>query len=353
MEDRTAEFRSLAQLLPPPADHTKSSLEATTTTAASYAELRQFHQTAAEISQDIAATSALLKELTQLVRNQSILQNDNYRVNQLVVRIKSSIENLNARLDQAGRTIAQQKRKLSNQAGQEASNLVDGLKTEFAQAANGFKQILEQRTDGIRECDQLQRQVYMSDTDIPNVASLAPPPVYGQRQQQFSLDLTSNLMETGQDTNSLPRPHGISDDGIRQRRTDTGVPIYSGAYSTYSSPAPLTPLDIQRMEEESNQTMALIPDQDYLQQRADAMEQVESNIQELGAVFNKLAVMIGEHRDMVQRVEDNTQDANTNLTLSMNTLTDTLENLKTNRQLLLRIFSIFVIFIIVFIVFFA
>ncbi len=65
----------------------------------------------------------------------------------------------------------------------------------------------------------------------------------------------------------------------------------------------VSPLDMhQHMEQESgqDQMMHLIPDQDF----TDAMEQVDSNIVELGTIFNKLAVMVSEHKEMVQHVED-------------------------------------------------
>lgn len=117
---------------------------------------------------------------------------------------------------------------------------------------------------------------------------------------------------------------------------------------------PLTPLDIQRMEQQDGQQMTqLIPDQNYLRERADAMSTVESNIVELGTIFNKLAVMVSEHREMVQRVEDNVDEANTTINLSMDVLTDTLTNLRTNRALMTKIFGVLVTFIIVFIIFFA
>lgn len=375
----------------------------------SYAqELRQFHHTAAEISRDIAATSALLSELTRLVRQTSLFQEDDaqMRINQLVVRIKTSIENLNARLDQAGTTIAQQKRRLghNSQVSQQTSNLVDGLKTEFAQAASGFKKVLQQRTDHMKESDVWQKSVYgfhQGDHDdgdnenaiMPTIASLAPPPVYGTPGGYGSgvggaaatltppsfptLDLTSSMMSTGEATgsgvlggDSLPRPHGISgsasaaaaNSGMRNRRLHSSDHLYgssgtaAGSYSyDRQHSAPLTPLDIQRAEQEAGlqQHMQLIPDQTYLQERANAMSQVETNIVELGTIFNKLAVMVSEHQELVQRVEDNVQDANANINLSLGVLTDTLTSLRTNRTLALRVFSILVAFIIFFIVFFA
>ena len=83
------------------------------------------------------------------------------------------------------------------------------------------------------------------------------------------------------------------------------------------------------------------------------MEQVESNIVELGTIFNRLAVMVNEHKDMVHRVEDNVDETNSTINMAMNTLTDTLTNLQTNRALAFKVFSILVVFIISFIIFFA
>jgi syntaxin 5 len=366
----------------------------------SHAELRHFHSTAGEISRDIAGTSALLSELTNLVRHSSLFEDDTAKINLLVVRIKSSIENLNSRLDQLAVAMASQKRKLGNnsQAGQEAANVVDGLKTEFAQAASGFKRVLQQRTDNLKETEDRQRQIYGGgapgaspyddDLDpIPNMSSVlsAPPPVYGSAPPSLSLgagagvaafptlDLTSGLMPPGEATSSgaqpatLPRPHGIagpaagyggleagSNMSAMRHRPSGGAAAAATMYGRSHS-VPLTPLDIQRMEEESgaSQMMQLIPDHDYLRDRADAMSQVESNIVELGTIFNKLAVMVSEHRDLVQRVEDNVEEANANINLSLNALTDTLSSLRTNRMLALKVFSVLVAFIVFFIIFAA
>lgn len=364
MEDRTNEFMQLANSLP--ASNTPSAIPThkRPEQQQKYASLREFHTTAANISRDIASTSALLTELTNLVRHQSLMNDHSAQVNDLVVRIKHSIENLNSRLDQASTSIAQHKR-LSQQAGQEASNLVEGLKTEFAQAATGFKKVLQQRTDHMKENDMLQKQVYgqsaNDDDPIPNMSALAPPPVFGgsdSNNMMFpTLDLTSGLLqEAGQDTSSLPRPHGVahsgSSGGLRQRHQN--MPSYAGAYSSFQDEQqPLTPLELQRLDEESGAQMQLIPDQDYLQQRADAMTTVESQIVELGTIFNKLAGLVSEHRDLVQRVEDNVDDAATNIDLSMASLADTLTSLRTNRALALKVFSIIVLFIMFFIIFVA
>ena len=368
-DNRTSDFLDAARKVPmmgsfpPPPSRDKAPASG----KAAFAELRSFHQQAAGIARDIASTSALLSELTHAVRHKSLFQDDTQAVTALVVRIKQSLENLNARLETADRTIQQQKRALgkNSQASQEAANLVLGLQTEFAAAASGFKKVLQQRTETLKETEVMQRQVYDNDNemdDIPDMTRIADPmPMFGSGDNGpgfLTLDLTSNLMSPGEPTgSSLPRPHGMAGVNDSNPGTSKARPTYAGQYSNYSSGNSniLTPLDIQRMEQEQgdSQMLQLIPDQEYPQSRADAMSAVESQIVELGTVFNALTGLVHEHREMVQRLEDNVEEANATIFNSMGVLTDTLESLRSNRALAMRLFSILVVFIVMFIVFFA
>ena len=244
-EDRTSEFLALArsvpagsqptQIAPLPADSVANNVSGrySRNKDDSYTQLRDFHSTAGGISRDIAATSNLLKELTQLVRQKSLFQDDTAKVNDLVVRIKGSIENLNGRLDASERQIAQQKRSLgkNSQAGQEASNMVGQLKEEFGQAAAGFKTILQQRTNVMKETTDRKRDIYggsaVDDTmeDVPVLNLENRPPVYdhsdnngmasgglgggalGAGGMAFpTLDLTSGMAAGEPSGSQLPRP---------------------------------------------------------------------------------------------------------------------------------------------------
>ena len=216
-DDRTAEFLSLARALPPSSTTATTAPSAIgrygTASTAAYDDLRNFHKTAANISKDIAATSAMLSQLTQLVRQKSLFEEDSSAINSLVISIKANIENLNTRLDQAGIVLQQQKRRLNAQAGQEATNLVGQLKEEFVEATAGFKAVLQQRTDGLKESSEKKMLVYgrAASMEEQYVSLDSKPPVYSSAPStaQFpTLDLTSG-MAAGESTSStpqLPRP---------------------------------------------------------------------------------------------------------------------------------------------------
>jgi hypothetical protein len=210
-DDRTSEFRNLAQTLVPLIDRSSIVVppNGKSRDPAAYAELRLFHTTASGISKDIAATSHMLTELTQLVKSTSLFADDSQQVNNLVVRIKQNIESLNGRLDQANATIQSQKRRLGNQAGQEATNLVGQLKSEFAQTTAGFKKVLQQRTDSMKEATDHKSKVYGGAVDIISLDN--KPLVYDNSSvnmgQGFpTLDLTSRMAAGEPSGSILPRP---------------------------------------------------------------------------------------------------------------------------------------------------
>jgi syntaxin 5 len=290
----------------------------------------------------------------------------------------------------------------NSQAGQEATNLVGQLQEEFVNTTKGFKNVLQVRSDRMKEKTDRETNFHKTskEEEGERISLLGnKPKIYQESQDtgklssglssfggvEFNnggglnlteaassgprLDLTSAIlqnqggssMKSGESATQLPRPYGIrqtennfgDNTGMRLRHSQSSV-SNNDTLPTTSLPV-YTPLDIQRMEEQSGQSqmMQLIPDQNYLRERADAMETVESNIVELGTIFNKLAVMVNEHSEMVQRVEDNVDSANDNLTLSLNTLTDTLDNLRSNKQLFFRMMAVLVVFVIFFITFFA
>jgi peptidoglycan hydrolase CwlO-like protein len=437
-------------------------------TANPYSDLKDFHQTASSISLDISTTSSLLQELAHLVRHQShnlfstsggggggggqpqASQSQQAHMNQLVLDIKRHIESLNRRLEDAQQDLVQKKKRMSrnSQASQEASNLVSQLQFEFVRATQHFKDVLQLRSDGLKDVED--RKLAMLGAKQPKAdpyggapTTPAPstqsatfghrPPVFGQsgggagsfgaggggkafggagggvNNRMQMLDLSSaygkpppgqgddpSQIPAGESSSSLPRPYGVQQSssdmygtpaasGLRSRHNGGqadggggpgGMNTYSGSQSTYypstssnstntyghntqsqqqQPSSMMTPVELMQMEQANGQAqqMQLIPDRNYVRDRADAMSTVETNIVELGTIFNKLAVMVNEHKDLVQRVEDNVEDANTHLELSMNTLTDTLDNLRSNQGVFFKVTGILVVFIILFITFFA
>lgn len=168
-QDRTLEFFSLCQSLPPSLHPpsgaaAQSSSVSTSSSTGRYAasppndatdELRTFHKTASVISKEIYNTSTLLTELTSLIhsRSGSLFVDESTKVNNLVLKIKSNIESLNTKLDATNELIQRNKRKMgkNSQVGMEASNLVGQLQEEFVNTTKDFKKVLQVRSDRMKE----------------------------------------------------------------------------------------------------------------------------------------------------------------------------------------------------------
>ena len=63
--------------------------------------------------------------------------------------------------------------------------------------------------------------------------------------------------------------------------------------------------------------------------------------------------MVNEHKEMVHRIEDNAEEANQSIQASLFQLTSTLESLRTNRALAMKVSGVLILFIIMFVTFFA
>lgn len=106
------------------------------------------------------------------------------------------------------------------------------------------------------------------------------------------------------------------------------------------------------------QQMQLVQQQDqYLSQRGQAIESIESTIHELGSIFQQLAQMVSEQAETVQRyrfcyghdllihrIDANTDDIVTNVGGAQRELLKYYARVVSNRWLMIKIFGVLIIF---------
>lgn len=91
----------------------------------------------------------------------------------------------------------------------------------------------------------------------------------------------------------------------------------------------------------------------YLQSRADAMQNIESTIVELGGIFTQLANMIKEQEEIMVRIDSNVEDAAMNVEAGHSELLKYFQSVTSNRWLMAKIFGVLIFFFIFFVVFMA
>lgn len=89
------------------------------------------------------------------------------------------------------------------------------------------------------------------------------------------------------------------------------------------------------MEEQSNE---------YLQQRNSAVETIEATINEVGNLFSQLATMVTEQGEQIQRIDQNVEDIDMNISGAQRELLKYYAHISNNRWLFLKIFGVMLFF---------
>lgn len=108
-------------------------------------------------------------------------------------------------------------------------------------------------------------------------------------------------------------------------------------------------------KQQSQMQAALMYDEtdNYLQSRAETMQNIESTIVELGGIFQQLAHMVKEQEEMVERIDTNVQDAEMNIEAAHAQIVKYFRTISSNRWLMIKIFGVLIFFFIFFVVFLA
>lgn len=115
-----------------------------------------------------------------------------------------------------------------------------------------------------------------------------------------------------------------------------------------------TPLLAGDQRQHQQQQMMLYDESDnYVQQRAETMQNIESTIVELGGIFQQLAHMVKEQDEMVERIDSNVQDAEMNIEAAHGEILKYFQTVSKNRWLMIKIFGVLIFFFIFFIIFMA
>ncbi|EGD82647.1 hypothetical protein PTSG_03305 [Salpingoeca rosetta] len=91
----------------------------------------------------------------------------------------------------------------------------------------------------------------------------------------------------------------------------------------------------------------------YVSQRAEAVQTIESTIQELGKIFSQMAEMIQMQGEKLERIDANVEDVSMNVDAAHSELMKYYQSVSSNRGLMLKIFGVLVTFFVLFIVFLA
>lgn len=312
MSDRTHEFLQYVQqnaqavdvLKPRPPDPPKTK--------------SAFHDAAAEIARGIHKASGSLTRLTSLVRRQGLFDDPTEEINNLIYRIKQDLDELNTKCDSAQQYVESLKKSGGeNQTCAYNVKVVTQLKSDLMGTTKNFKSVLEVRSGKMK--DQQQRRV-----ELTGQSTLSP-------MRQFNA--------------SLKREAGGGSGTSEHKMGDGIVDMSMSPYAKSSS------LSLPQANQQQQLLLAPPSNAQYYESREAAVTEVEKTIGELGTLFKRLATMISEQQELVERIDEDVESAVTNSDLAHKQLLSLYEGVSSNRGMYMKLFAIFGVFILFFVIF--
>ncbi|KAG9034296.1 cis-Golgi t-SNARE syntaxin [Tulasnella sp. JGI-2019a] len=297
----------------------------------------EFARMAAGIGKDITNTTVKLGKLAQLAKRKTLFDDRPVEISELTFIIKQDIAHINKSIAslQAYTKARNASASGSKQVEEHNNNVVMLLQSKLASTSMTFKDVLEVRTQNMKESKDRTEQFVStaSAATAPASNSLLYP---GRRPQTADGDSSASPFR--------PSSRASSSKG-KGRAADSD----------------LLALDMTSMEEgmgsgvngQANgglMQMQLVEQQDtYIQSRSTAIESIESTIAELGQIFTQLAQMVAEQRETVQRIDADTIDIANNVSGAQRELLKYYAGIASNRWLMLKVFGVLIVFFLVFI----
>ncbi|GLT80517.1 hypothetical protein SLA2020_519520 [Shorea laevis] len=325
--DRTQEFHSIAEKVKKsissvPGQNGPNRSSKAEEQRSAVALQSEFNRRASKIGLGIHQTSQKLAKLAKLAKRTSVFDDPTMEIQELTAVLKQDITALNSAVVELQIFCsARNESGVSSDTSSHSTTVVDDLKNRLMSATKEFKEVLTMRTENLKVHEN-RRQLFSSTASKDS----ANPFV---RQRPLAAKSA-----TGASTNPPPWVNGSSS-------------------SSQLFPRKQMEGDSQPLLQQQQQQQ-LVPLQDtYMQSRAEALQNVESTIHELGSIFNQLATLVSQQGEIAIRIDENMDDTLANVEGAQGALLKYLNSISSNRWLMIKIFFVLIFFLMVFLFFVA
>ncbi|KAF4395709.1 hypothetical protein G4B88_013483 [Cannabis sativa] len=327
--DRTFEFRSLTDTLKKiggiSAVNNAENYSSTPETSSPSSSRSQFNKKASLIGLGIHEASQKIAKLAQLAKRSSMFDDPL----ELTVMIKNDITTLNVALTDL-QTIQNMEIADGNYSQDKvvhSTAVCDDLKGKLMGATKKLQDVLTARTENIKAHEN-RRQMFSTNASRQN-------PFKNQAKTlNEPLPWSSSSNAPGSSQPSVLPPNGAQASNQLRRRLAGDSP-------------PTQQMEMSMLQQ-------VVPRQEnHMQSRAVALHNVESTITELSGIFTHLATMVAQQGELAIRIDDNMDESLTNVEGARSALLRNLNQISSNRWLLIKIFGVLIFFLIVFIMFVA
>ena len=277
----------------------------------------------------IHSTSQKLAQLAKLAKRTSMFDDPTQQINELTAVIKQDITNMNNEIAELQMLNAAG----NKQSSEHSTSVVTNLKGRLMDTTKEFKDVLTLRTDSLKVHESRQAAMYS-----PGMRSRAQAgggghvPFAGAPNASGGAGQQPTLFSSAARVAKQP-PGG------------------SGQASTSSLGHPFDPS--ANSQQQQQQQLLLRQEDTYMNSRAEALQNVESTITELGGMFQQLATMVQQQQEVAIRIDQDVDETMTNVEGAQAQLLKYLDRISGNRWLVLKIFFVLMAFMTVFVLFVA
>jgi len=278
----------------------------------------QFTKAAQRISKGICVVSQDLEELVSLAKDRSLFNDPAHKINRLTSKVKSDINSLNKEIDALHRWASEHPSRGSRQSSLNSNAIVQNLQLELAGATKSFTEILQLRTQNMKD--------------------------QNSRRKEFGSSSRASLRQRSDDERQLrQRRHGVGLSG-RLLGDDELSSLDNGDDPLA---APLLP------DRDLEQQQAVMPNvqDEYLSQRTAAVENIERTIVELGQMYQRLVTIVSMQEEVTLRIDENMDTALHHVKEGGKELEKYLASISGSQWLILKVFFVLMVFIVFFVVF--
>jgi len=348
------------------------------------AQQSQFTQAASHIGQSIHGVTLKLEKLAKLARQRSLFNDPAQEINELTFVIKDDIGTLQSELEKlAGWVTAQRAASTSSTShgARHSTAVVDGLKQELMRTTKSFQEVLQVRTQTLKEQHQRRKQFEASggasaaaggsssnnhshgggDTEhaSSSYASSAPSsrggahsgltPVGNAAVKRRGANAFDALMSAA--AASAGKGGAAGGPSSAAAAADFEATSHDDAELSFITPAAggMGGLQSQQQAQQAAQDQT----DEYLSSRARAVEDIESTIAQLGGMYSRLVGLLAEQGEVAVTIDSNMDDALAHMESGHSELLKFYDNIKGGKWLIIKVFAVLLAFLIFFMIFVA
>jgi len=287
-----------------------------------------------EIRKYLNATTSKLERLAKLATSKSVFDDPTSEIEELSFVVKGDIKTLQSRVAQLQATINQKAKGTAGNAqmAQHSEAVVAAINMQLMNTTNGFKDVLQNRADNMKSQHDRRGQFGAGSSFAQTLASNSPQKG-GPAGNMFA----------------MPSPQQSSE--IRSRKPLLGGSSGFSHLDVEDAEDPISDDDECVINVPSMAQMQMTPANSYGESRAVAVENIQKTMVELGEVYQQLNGMLNAQREMVDTIDNNVEDTVANVTGAQDMWLNYLEQISSNRTLVLKLFSILLFFGLFFIIF--